>query len=117
MPALSRHLDQNPARDLETRIFDGVLINAARHAKREPPPGLVEHHEAALSMHCGDDLIHDAAQHLVQIHGRVEGLRQANQQRQALGRGATKFSIGHGAFRGDASSALWYHRSGLRTTG
>ena len=66
----------------------------------------MEHHEATLSMHCGDDFNDDAAEHLVEIQGRVEGLRHADQQRQALGRGATKFGIGHGAFRGDVSSAL-----------
>ncbi len=73
---------QHTAGYLEARVLDRPLIDAARHAKREPVPGLVEHHEAALGVHRGDHLVHDPVEHLIQVQGRVEGLRQMSQQRQ-----------------------------------
>ena len=82
-------------------ILDRALIDAARRAKRQPVSGSLasvrQHYESALGAHGGDHLVHDAAEHLVQIQGGVEGLRQAHQKRQAFSRGIGRFGVGHGA--------------------
>jgi hypothetical protein len=85
--AFARHALDDPARDLELRVFDAALVQPPRGTEGQAAIGAAQHEEAALGPRGGDDLVHDAVQHLVQVEGRVQGLGNALEQGELAGGG------------------------------
>ena len=71
-------------RDLKLRFVNATLVYAARRAEDQAAIRLAQCHEAALGAGGGNDFIHHAVEHFVQIEQRVKCLRQVIQKAEAI---------------------------------